>query len=86
MKSRAAVEPGIGHLKTEHRLNRNQLRGWDGDMHNVILSAAGMNFHKLLKHLRQLWLSILRGLGRLLGHKTLSQMSMRLSKVILHAA
>ena len=59
MKRRAAVEPGIGHLKEEHRLNRNRLWGPEGDMHNVILSASGMNFRKLLKHLRSFWLRIL---------------------------
>ena len=58
MKRRAAVEPGIGHLKEEHRLNRNRLWGEQGDMHNVILSASGMNFHKLLTHLRNFWRSI----------------------------
>ncbi|MGA8672110.1 MAG: IS5 family transposase [Terracidiphilus sp.] len=47
MKRRAAVEPSIGHLKNEHRLERNRLKGADGDALNAILSAAGMNFHKL---------------------------------------
>jgi transposase, IS5 family len=49
MKRRAAVEPGIGHLKREHRMDRNRLKGTDGDKVNAILSAAGMNFRKLLK-------------------------------------
>jgi hypothetical protein len=31
MKRRAAVEPVIGHLKAEHRLGRNYLKGRDGD-------------------------------------------------------
>jgi IS5 family transposase len=48
MKRRAAVEPGIGHLKTEHRLERNRLKGVAGDALNAILSAAAMNFQKLL--------------------------------------
>jgi len=48
MKRRAAVEPGIGHLKNEHRLERNRLKGVAGDTINAILSAAAMNFHKLL--------------------------------------
>jgi len=63
MKRRAAVEPGIGHLKSEHRLNGNRLWGAEGDMANVILSAAGMNFHKLLKHLRAFWRHLLRALN-----------------------
>jgi transposase, IS5 family len=48
MKRRAAVEPSIGHLKSEHRLERNRLKGVAGDAINVVLSAAAMNFHMLL--------------------------------------
>lgn len=51
MKRRAAIEPGIGHLKQEHRMDRNRLKGMAGDRINAILSAAGMNFKKLLKFL-----------------------------------
>jgi len=43
----AAIEPGIGHLKREHLMDRNRLKGTDGDQINAILSAAGMNFRKL---------------------------------------
>jgi len=62
MKRRAAIEPGIGHLKREHRMDRIRLKGVEGDRINAIMSAAGMNFCKLLKwsadFLRQisLWL------------------------------
>ena len=49
MKRRAAIEPGIGHLKREHRMDRNRIKGKAGDRINAILSAAGMNFAKLLK-------------------------------------
>ena len=59
MKRRAAIEPSIGHLKNEHRLERNRLRGTDGDAINAILAAASMNFHKLLG---AFWLYFLRGL------------------------
>lgn len=48
MKQRAAVEPSIGHLKSEHRLERNRLKGVDGNAINAVLAAAAMNFHKLL--------------------------------------
>jgi len=48
MKRRAAVEPTIGHLKSEHRLDRNRLKGTTGDAINAMLSAAGMNLQKLL--------------------------------------
>lgn len=59
MKRRAAVEPSIGHLKMEHRLERNRLKGVAGNALNAILSAAAMNFHKLL---RAFWLCFLRAL------------------------
>ena len=49
MKRRAAVEPGIGHLKQEHRMDRCRLKGTLGDCLNAIFSAAGMNFRKLLR-------------------------------------
>lgn len=58
MKRRAAVEPSIGHLKNEHRLERNRLRGIYGDAINAVLAAASMNFHKLLG---AFWLCFLRG-------------------------
>lgn len=52
-KRRAAIEPVIGHLKEEHRLNRNRLKGKEGDRANVILAACGWNLRKLLQVL--LW-------------------------------
>ncbi len=57
MKRRAAVEPTIGHLKAEHRLERNRLKGTAGDAINAILSAAAMNFQKLQSFF---WLFCLR--------------------------
>jgi IS5 family transposase len=62
MRRRAAVEPVIGHIKAEHRMARNYLKGLDGDRINVVLSAAGNNFSLLLRWLE--WL--LRALMRML--------------------
>jgi IS5 family transposase len=62
MKRRAAVEPSIGHLKSEHRLERNRLKGIAGDAINAILAAAAMNFQKLL---RAFWRYFLRFLMRI---------------------
>jgi len=45
---RAAIEPVIGHLKTDYRLCRNFLKGILGDLMNVILSAAAMNFKRAM--------------------------------------
>ena len=72
MKRRAAVERSIGHLRLEHRLERNRLKGVEGDAINAELAASAMNFHKLLgafwrNFLRRLiriwsWISPLQGL------------------------
>ena len=55
MKRRSAIEPTIGHLKNERRMGRNQLKGTEGDRVNAVLSAAAMNFSKLLKHAEAFW-------------------------------
>ena len=49
MKRRATIEPGMGYLKREHYMDRNWLKGKEDDCINAILSAAGMNFSKLLR-------------------------------------
>jgi transposase, IS5 family len=54
MKRRAAVEPVIGHIKAEHRMDRNHLKGRDGDRINAVLAAAGYNFSLLLRWLAAL--------------------------------
>ena len=51
---RAAVDLIIGHLKAEHRMGRNYLKGRGGDSANTVLAAAGYNFALLLRWLR--WL------------------------------
>jgi len=54
MKRRAAIEPVIGHVKAEHRMGRNYLKGHQGDRVNAILAAAGYNFSLLLRWLAEL--------------------------------
>lgn len=45
---RAAIEPRIGHLKSDHRLSRNFYKGLVGDNINVMLAAAAMNFKRMM--------------------------------------
>jgi IS5 family transposase len=52
MKRRAAVEPVIGHLKEDHRMDRNYLAHRHGDLNNAVLAAAGYNFRRLIRWLR----------------------------------
>jgi len=64
---RSAIEPIFGHLKSDHRLERNHLQGKDGDRMNAILSGCGFNLRKLL---RAVFLSIFRWLfQRCFNHK-----------------
>ena len=52
-KRRAAIEPVIGHLKHNYRMIRNYLKGTTGDEMNVLLSAAAMNFKRVINLWKQ---------------------------------
>ena len=45
-KRRAAIEPIIGHLKSDFRLARNYLKGFIGDQINLLLAATAWNLKK----------------------------------------
>ena len=62
MRRRSAVEPVIGHLKSEHRMGRNYLWYRQGDAINAVLAAAGYNFSLLIRWLRFLLSKILAAL------------------------
>ena len=57
-RRRAAIEPIIGHLKQDHRVVINYLKGQIGDSINFILAASAFNFKKLMGKLKEeaLWL------------------------------
>ena len=62
-KRRSAIEPIIGHVKSDCRGNRNRLKGTAGDKINAVLAAAAYNFRKLLKGLALLlrpWINAFR--------------------------
>jgi IS5 family transposase len=52
LKRRQAIEPVIGHLKSDGHLGRNYLKGTQGDQINVMLSCAGHNLRLILRQLR----------------------------------
>lgn len=54
-KRRSAIEPVIGHAKSDHRMDRNYLKGTEGDRINAILAGCGFNIRKLLRAIL-LWL------------------------------
>ena len=49
LKRRQAVEPAIGHLKSDHRMDRCWLRGQLGDALHAVLCATGYNLRWLLR-------------------------------------
>ena len=63
IKRRSAIEPTIGHMKMDGRLDRNPLKGALGDALHAVLCGAGHNIRLLLKKLRllcaQIWQQIL---------------------------
>ena len=54
LRRRSAIEPVIGHLKSEHRMGRNYLWHRQGDAANAVLAAVGYNFRRLIR-----WISLL---------------------------
>jgi hypothetical protein len=49
LKRRQAIEPIIGHLKADHRMDRCHLKGQQGDRLHAVLCAAGYNIRWLLR-------------------------------------
>ena len=54
LRRRSAIEPVIGHMKSDGHLGRNFLKGYDGDQANAVLTAVGYNFRLILAWLRLL--------------------------------
>ena len=56
-RSRAAIEPIIGHVKQDCRMRINYLKGNIGNEMNANLAAAGFNFKGLLRKIKEavLW-------------------------------
>lgn len=52
-KRRSAIEPIIGHIKTDHRMGRNFLLGKIGDRVNAILSGCAFNLKKIMNLFKQ---------------------------------
>ncbi len=56
LRRRPAVEPTIGHLKADHRMNRCWLPGKLGDALHTVLCATGFNLRWLLRAMVRLGL------------------------------
>ena len=62
LRRRAAIEPVIGHCKTDGHMDRNFLHGRLGDRINAVMSAVGFNFRLILKWLRKLLRQIIQAI------------------------
>lgn len=63
IKRRSAIEPTIGHMKSDGKLGRNWLKGALGDALHAILCGAGHNIRLRLRHFYALILALLFGIG-----------------------
>ena len=59
LRRRSAIEPVIGHCKSDGHLGRNYLKGRNGDQINAVMSAVGYNFRLILKWLKALLCKII---------------------------
>jgi len=55
IRRRSAIEPTIGHMKTDGRLDRNWLKGALGDAMHAVLCGAGHNLRMILRKLRSFY-------------------------------
>ena len=53
LKPRSTVEPVIGHMKSDGKLDRNLLQGVLGDKINALLCGAGHNIRIILRKLKE---------------------------------
>ncbi len=49
-RRRAAIEPIIGHVKSDHRMQRNYLKGFVGDEMNLLLACSAFNLKKWMNN------------------------------------
>jgi IS5 family transposase len=49
-RRRAAIEPIIGHVKSDHRMQRNYLKGFSGDEINLLMAASAFNLKKWMNN------------------------------------
>ena len=64
LRRRSAIEPEIGHMKSDGRLARCALKGTIGDALFAVLCGCGHNIRKILAHLRALLAVLLASLIR----------------------
>jgi IS5 family transposase len=72
IKRRSAIEPTIGHMKSDGKLGRNWLKGALGDAIHAVLCGAGHNLRLILRKLRLFYADLLGLLSRLFASASLA--------------
>ena len=58
-RTRAAIEPMIGHIKTDYRMQQNYLWGEKGIQINALMAASAWNLKKMMEKLKQNFLQFI---------------------------
>jgi transposase, IS5 family len=78
LKRRQAIEPAIGHAKSDHRMDRCWLAGSSGDALHAVLCAAGFNLRWLLRAIAAKGLAaLLLALSQLASHAACISMALQ---------
>lgn len=70
-RRRASIEPVIGHLKSDHRLDRNFYKGIFGDNINIMLAAAAFNFKRMMNKWKKSFFVFLNHITNIMTHPIL---------------
>ncbi len=70
-RKRAAIEPVIGHLKSDLRLIRNFYKGIFGDNINIMMVAAAFNFKRMMNKWKKSFFLLLKNIGNILSLQNL---------------
>lgn len=65
IKRRSAIEPTIGHMKSDGKLGRNWLKGTLGDAMHAVLCGAGHNLRLIIRRLRLFYADLLAAILRM---------------------
>lgn len=64
---RSVIEADIGHIKNEHRLDKNYLKGKRGDQINVVLAACGYNLRTIYRRIASIFFVLYKCIKNLLN-------------------
>lgn len=79
-RARAAIEPTISHLKRNHSLGLNFLKGVRGDINNALLSGIGYNLKLRFNQIKQEILSWLESIFQIFIN-TIFKMNLKFLKL-----